>query len=176
MTNLKDLLAALTEEERAAISEHDADSPLGRMAEECRKLEPEAVEVPVFWLKATSGGRVSVSESNDQRLWLWILGPEPGLHAGLHISRKEALELANALLVAAAAMTKDQATLAENEKAILHLKEQVRVLREALVESNHMLRHHVEDWDETGHTYEDIDAALEQTAQALAATENERDE
>lgn len=103
--DIQDLLAALTEEERAAISEHDADSPLGRIAEECRKLESEAVEVPVFWLKATAGGRVNVSESNDQRLWLWILASEPGPHAGLHISRKEALELANALLVAAAAIS-----------------------------------------------------------------------
>lgn len=101
--DIQDLLAALTEEERAAISEHDADSPLGRIAEECRKLESEAVEVPFFWLQATAGGRVNVSESND--LWLWILASEPGSHAGLHISRKEALELANALLVAAAAIS-----------------------------------------------------------------------
>lgn len=93
MTNLKDLLAALTEEERDAILEHDADSRLGRLVLEC--LKPTPVKVP-YWVD----GEVALQQNSAENLLLYLKTPL----TGEVIYPKTALKLARALVVGAMAL------------------------------------------------------------------------
>lgn len=91
--DLKNLLAALTESERDAILEHDADSRLGRLVLECRK--PKPVEVP-YWAE----GEITLQQNSTENLLLYLKTPL----MGEVIYPETALKLARALIVGAMAL------------------------------------------------------------------------